>query len=116
MGGRPGGGNGTAHYGRRYSGQPLRAVRDGDPMDQTALSRTARTTAARLTLVSALALLAGCADKAATPAASEADFVRATPTAESTSPLPSPPAGELIQPDDPQVQAAMRAWKSGRPA
>jgi len=85
-------------------------------MDQTALTVTARATAARLTLVSALALLTGCADKVATPAASESDFVRATPTAESTSPPPSPPAGELVQPDDPQVQAAMRAWKAGSPA
>jgi type IV secretion system protein TrbG len=84
-------------------------------MDQATLSRTARDAAARAALVSALALLAGCAGQAAL-APADADLVRATPISESTKPQPTPPAGELVPPDDPEVQAAMRAWKSGQPA
>jgi type IV secretion system protein VirB9 len=84
-------------------------------MDQAALIRTARAGAARVVLVPALAWLAGCATQAGPAVAPDADLVRATPVAE-PSPQPSPPAGELVPPDDPEIQAAMRAWKSGEPA
>jgi P-type conjugative transfer protein TrbG len=85
-------------------------------MDQATLTRTARDTAARAAMVSALALVAGCATQVGPSASPDADLVRATPVQESTQPQPAPPAGELVPPDDPQVQAAMRAWKSGQPA
>ena len=85
-------------------------------MDQTALSRSFRGAAARAALVASLALLAGCASQPALTAPPDDDLVRATPVPESTQAQPSPPAGELVAPDDPQVQAAMRAWRSGKPA
>jgi len=67
--------------------------------------------------VPALALLTGCATPPAPATPPEADLVRATPVADSPPPAPPVPlAGELVPPDDPQVQAAMRAWTSGQPA
>ena len=85
-------------------------------MDQTAVSRSFRGAAARAALVASLALLAGCASQPALTAPPDDDLVRATPVSESTQSQPSPPAWELVAPDDPQVQAAMRAWRSGKPA
>ena len=85
-------------------------------MDQAALSRTARPGAGRTAILSVLALLAGCATQSGPATPSHADLVPATPVTESTSPKPSPLAGELVPPDDPEIQAAMRAWKSGQQA
>jgi len=85
-------------------------------MDQTALSRIALGTTAQAALALALALLPGCANQAGPSAPPDGDLVHATPVPEKTPPQPAPLAGELVPPDDPQVQAAMRAWKSGQPA
>jgi len=85
-------------------------------MDQTALSRSFRGAPHWAALVASVALLFGCASQPALTAAPDDDLVRATPVPESTQAQPSPPAGELVAPDDPQVQAAMRAWKSGQSA
>ena len=85
-------------------------------MDQAALSLLARGVAARAALGAALALVAGCATQAAPPAPLDEDLVRATPVPEKAEPQPPPAAGELVTPDDPEVQAAMRAWKSGQAA
>lgn len=85
-------------------------------MDQAALSQTARFTAVHAVLLPAFALLAGCATHAGPPAPTDTDLVRATPVSESPAPEPSPAAGELVPPDDPQIQAATRAWKAGQPA
>jgi P-type conjugative transfer protein TrbG len=85
-------------------------------MDQTDLSRIAHGAAARAALGAALALFAGCAAQTGPSAPPDGDLLRATPVAESIQPQPAPPIGELVPPDDPQVQAAMRAWKSGQPA
>ena len=67
-------------------------------------------------MLSALALLAGCAGQVAPPTPPDADLVRATLVSETGTLQPSPPAAELVQRDDPEIQAAMRAWKSGQPA
>ena len=85
-------------------------------MDQATVIHAARDAAARAAMLSALALLAGCAAQAAPPTLSDADLVRATPVSETARVQPTPSAGELVQPDDPEIQAAMRAWKSGQPA
>jgi len=61
-------------------------------------------------------LLAGCATQAAPTAPPDGDLVRATPVPEKTELQPLPAAGELVPPDDREVQAAMRAWKSGQSA
>jgi type IV secretion system protein TrbG len=85
-------------------------------MDQAAVIHAAHHAAARAAILSALALVAGCAAQAATPTLPEAHLVRPTPVAEIANAQPAPPVGELVQPDDPEIQAAMRAWKSGQPA
>jgi len=85
-------------------------------MDQAALSQTASGAAARAALGAALALLAGCATQPAPTAPFDEDLVRATPVPEKTELQPLPAAGELVPPDDREVQAAMRAWKSGQSA
>ena len=85
-------------------------------MDQAALSQTASGAAARAALGAALALLAGCATQPAPTAPLDEDLVRATAVPEKTELQPLPAAGELVHPNDPQVQAAMRAWKSGQSA
>jgi len=85
-------------------------------MDQTALSRISFAAAARAALGAALAVLAGCATHGVPPAPIDEDLVRATPVPEKAEPQPVPSAAELVAPDDPEVQAAMRAWKSGESA
>ncbi|HKN47997.1 MAG TPA: P-type conjugative transfer protein TrbG [Candidatus Polarisedimenticolia bacterium] len=85
-------------------------------MDQAALSQTASGAAARAALGAILALLAGCASQAGPTGPLDDDLVRAMPVAEKTEISPPPTAGELVPPDDRDVQAAMRAWKSGRSA
>src|SRR3989441_11980752 len=85
-------------------------------MDQAALSQTASGAAARAALGAALALLAGCATQPAPTAPLDEDLVRATAVPEKTELQPLPAAGELVHPDDPQVQGAMRAWKWGQSA
>jgi len=85
-------------------------------MDQAALSQLARGVAARAALGAALALLAGCATQTAPPAPLDEDLVRATPLQEKAETQPPPATGELVSPDDPEIQAAMRAWKSGQSA
>src|SRR5207245_7381168 len=116
MGGRAGSGDVAAHGGRRHPGKPLRAIRNGDPMDQATLSRTHPGAAARAPLWAALALLAGCASQATLPASLDGDLVRATPLQEKSERQPPQVAAELVPPDDPEVQAAMRAWKAGQSA
>jgi P-type conjugative transfer protein TrbG len=67
-------------------------------------------------MLAALGLLAGCAAKSGPPTPVDTDLVRATPVSDPPKAQPAPTAGELVSPDDPDVQAAMRAWKSGQPA
>src|SRR2546430_9910068 len=58
--------------------------------------------------------LAGCAALNRTEATPE-DLARAVPVVEpvsETAPEPVPTTGELIGPDDPDIQAAMNAWKA----
>src|SRR3989442_7362206 len=58
--------------------------------------------------------LAGCAALNRTEATPE-DLARAVPVVEpvsDTAPEPVPTTGELIGPDDPDIQAAMKAWKT----
>src|SRR5262249_54500004 len=63
----------------------------------------------------AAGLLGACAAK--TPATSPAgDVVRATEVTEATGdrgPDPSPATAELVGPDDPDIRAALDAWKAG---
>src|SRR5439155_12225256 len=116
LGSRADGGDGAADHCRRHPGQPVRTVRDGDPMDQATVIHAARAAAARAAMLSALALLAGCAAQATPPTLSDADLVRAMPVSETARVQPTPSAGELVQPDDPEIQAAMRASNAGPPA
>ena len=83
-------------------------------MDQAALSRIARA-GARAALGAALALLIGCATQTMTQPIDE-DLVKATPVQEKSEPQPPSSVAELIAPDDPEVQAGMRAWKAGESA
>jgi P-type conjugative transfer protein TrbG len=76
----------------------------------------ARDAAARAALGAALALLAGCAGQRELAAPPDGDLVRATAVPEKIEPQTPPAAGELVHPDDPDIQAAMRAWKSGQSA
>ena len=85
-------------------------------MDQATLSRIARGAAARAALWAALALLAGCATQTTSPAPLDANLVRATPLPEKSEPQPTTASAELVPPDDPEVQAAIRAWKGGQSA
>ncbi len=85
-------------------------------MDQATLSRIARGAAARAALWAALALLAGCATHVTQPAAFDEDLVRATPLPEKSERQPATATAELVPPDDPEVQAAMRAWKASQSA
>jgi type IV secretion system protein TrbG len=85
-------------------------------MDQATVSQAPCHPAARAAMLSAVALLAGCAAQAAPPTPPDADLMRAIPVSETGTLQPAPPAAELVQPDDPEIQAAMRAWKSGPPA
>jgi len=58
--------------------------------------------------------LAGCASLNRTDAIPE-DLARAVPVVEPAgdiAPEPAPATGELIGPDDPDIQAAMKAWKA----
>ena len=58
--------------------------------------------------------LAGCVSLNQTDAIPE-DLARAVPVVEptgDTAPEPAPATGELIGPDDPDIQAAMKAWKA----
>ena len=58
--------------------------------------------------------LAGCASLNQTDAIPE-DLARAVPVVEPAgdiAPEPAPATGELIGPDDPDIQAAMKAWKA----
>src|SRR3989449_4507525 len=60
------------------------------------------------------ATLAGCAALNRTEAIPE-DLARAVPvvdTVTDTAPEPAPTTGELVGPDDPDIQAAMKAWKA----
>src|SRR2546430_1803035 len=84
LGGLAEGGDGAPRHGRRHPDEPLRAVREGDPMDQAALSQTASGAAARAALGAALALLAGCATQPAPTAPLDEDLVRATAVPEKT--------------------------------
>jgi type IV secretion system protein VirB9 len=83
-------------------------------MDQAALSRIPRA-GARAALGAALALLTGCATHAVTQPIDE-DLVKATPVQEKPEPQTPSAGAELVSPDDPEVQAAMRAWKAGESA
>jgi len=83
-------------------------------MDQAALSRIPHA-GARAALGAALALLTGCATQTATQPIDE-DPVKATPVEEKSESQPPSTVAELITPDDPEVQAAMRAWKAGESA
>ena len=59
-------------------------------------------------------VLTGCASLNRTEAIPE-DLARAVPLidpAGDTAPEPALPTGELIGPDDPDIQAAMKAWKA----
>jgi len=59
-------------------------------------------------------ILAGCASLNQTDAIPE-DLARAVPVVEPAgdiAPEPAPATGELIGPDDPDIQAAMKAWKA----
>ena len=85
-------------------------------MDQATLSRIARGAAARAALWAALALLAGCATQVTQPAPLDEDLVRATPLPEKSEPQPATATAELVPSDDPEVQAAMRAWKASQSA
>jgi type IV secretion system protein TrbG len=85
-------------------------------MDQATVIHAARGAAAWAAMLFALALLAGCAAQAAPPAMPDADLVRAMPVSETAKAQQTTSAAELVQPDDPEIQAAMRAWKSGQPA
>src|SRR5436309_15755771 len=85
-------------------------------MDQAALSLLARGVAARAALWATLALLAGCATQTTPPAPLDEDLVRATPLPEKSEPQPATATAELVPPDDPEVQAAMRAWKADQSA
>jgi P-type conjugative transfer protein TrbG len=85
-------------------------------MDSATVIDIARSAAARAAMLAALALLAGCAARPAPSTAADTDLVRATPVSDTPKAQPAPSAGELLAPDDPDVQAAMRAWKSGQPA
>jgi type IV secretion system protein VirB9 len=67
-------------------------------------------------MLSVFVLLAGCATQTPPPTTPDADLVRATPVSETPKPQPTPSSGELVAPDDPDIQAAMRAWKAGQPA
>src|SRR5207249_11594035 len=95
-GGRAEGGDAAARQRRRDPDEPLRAVGEGDPMDQAALSQTASGAAARAALGAALALLAGCATQPAPTAPFDEDLVRATAVPEKTELQPLPAAGELV--------------------
>src|SRR5712692_6669397 len=58
--------------------------------------------------------VAGCASLDRTEAIPE-DLARAVPVVDpisDTAPEPAPTTGELIGPDDPDIQAAMKAWKA----
>ena len=79
-------------------------------MDQATVIHAARHAPARAAMLAALAVLAGCAAQTAPPTPADADLVRATPVAEIAKAQPTPAAGELVRPDDPEIQAAMRAW------
>src|SRR3989442_9664952 len=60
------------------------------------------------------ATLAGCAALNRTEAIPE-DLTRAVPVVDpvsDTAPEPAPTTGELIGPDDPDIQAAMKAWRA----
>jgi type IV secretion system protein VirB9 len=89
-------------------------------MDQATLTLTARAFVSFGGLLPALALLAGCATLPPPATPSDADLVRATAVDEDGSsepePRPAPPAGELVPQDNPDILAAMRAWKDGQPA
>ena len=85
-------------------------------MDQATLSRIVRSAAARAALWAALALLAGCATQTTSPAPLDANLVRATPLPEKSEPQPNTASAELVPQDDPEVQAAIRAWKGGQSA
>jgi type IV secretion system protein TrbG len=84
-------------------------------MDQAALSRIFRA-GARAALGAALAVLTGCATQAVTQPTIDEDLVKATPVPEKSDPQPASAVAELVAPDDPDVQAAMRAWKAGESA
>src|SRR5947209_11025681 len=59
-------------------------------------------------------VLTGCVPLGQTGAA-PADLARAVPLVEPAgdpAPEPAPATGELVGPDDPEIQAAMRAWKA----
>src|SRR5207244_5868593 len=56
------------------------------------------------------------AAQATQPTPLDEELVRATPLPEKSEPQPATATAELVPPDDPEVQAAMRAWKSGQSA
>jgi type IV secretion system protein VirB9 len=71
---------------------------------------------ARAACGAALALLTGCATQAVTQPPIDEDLVKATPVQEKSEAQPPSAVAELIAQDDPEVQAAMRAWKAGESA
>src|SRR6516165_12582491 len=54
-------------------------------------------------------LLAGCAARSSPPPSTTGELARAVETAE---PAPAPSTAELVGPDDPDIQAALSAWKA----
>jgi type IV secretion system protein VirB9 len=70
---------------------------------------------ARAALGAALALATGCATQTTTQPIDE-DLVKAIPVLEKSESQPPSAVAELVAPDDPEVQAAMRAWKAGESA
>jgi len=60
-------------------------------------------------------LLAGCAARSSPPPSTTGELARAVETADRTvepAPEPAPSTAELVGPDDPDIQAALSAWKA----
>src|SRR5207245_11499635 len=105
-----------------HSRQPARALRDRSALDEAALKEERRMGSRdrRHLVLSLVALggsslvLTGCVPLGQTGAA-PADLARAVPLLEPAgdrAPAPAPATGELVGPGDPDIQAAMQAWKA----
>jgi type IV secretion system protein VirB9 len=80
-----------------------------------------RSLAARALVAGGLLALAGCADLTALPGKPDpaaGELTRATLAPEPAPAPPEPPraSGELVGPEDPEIQAALQAFKAGNPA